>query len=134
MVLLTVNLSEVPMSKRNLRRLVTRVAFVGITLGAVFAVLLVLVRNAQAVPASSLPTIQVQPPGSGYWDRFGLANPATHHIIWGANWATDFYMPAGWDVRTRAYPASQVGSVKYRIASVSNTCLAPNSAGKTVKV
>jgi hypothetical protein len=90
----------------------------------------------QAVPASSVPTVQIQPPGSGYWNRFNYSSvdPANHHIIWTADWSTDFYMAAGMTVRTRAWPASQVGAVQYRIASVSNTCASPNYAGKTVKV
>ncbi|MFF0723107.1 hypothetical protein [Micromonospora sp. NPDC003816] len=113
----------------------TKGAAVVVALTAVLAGLLVAgVSPAQAVPASSVPTVIVQPPGSGYWNRFNSVNPATHHIIWTADWATDFYMGAGMTVRTRAYPESQVGAVQYRIASVTNTCKAPNNAGKTVQV
>jgi hypothetical protein len=136
MVAIALHVREVCMGKGNLRRLVSGIAIAGITLGALVAVLLVLIGNAQTVSASSLPTIQIQPPGSGYWDRFGLANPATHHIIYGADWATDFYMSPGSTVRVRAYPAYQVGSVKYHIATVggvTNTCRV-GYAGKTVKV
>lgn len=37
----------------------------------------------------------VRAPFAGYWDRFGYANPATHHTPWFGDWATDFYQAPG---------------------------------------
>ena len=92
---------------------------------------------AQAHHAPSLPAINVQPPFSGAWDRFGLTHPTdtTHALIWG-DWSVDAYRQPGSTVRVRAYPVSRQGAVAYRIAAKQRACKTNNYAdgGDAVKV
>ncbi len=92
---------------------------------------------AQAHHAPSLPAINVQPPLSGTWDRFGIAGPADHHIPFGRgeDWSVDVYQNPGYTVRTRAWPVSQQGAVQYRIAAVTSACRDSKvNGGSAVKV
>ncbi len=78
--------------------------------------------TAGAHHAPSLPAVNVQPPFSGYWDRFGYAPPSSHHIVYGGDWSVDMYRSPGSTVRVRAWPVSQQGGVAYRIAEVRRAC------------
>ncbi len=91
---------------------------------------------AQASHAPSHPAINVQPPFSGYWDKYGLSGPAIHRPVTGADWAVDMYRSPGSTVRVRAFPVSGSGSVAYRIAAVTRACASGVYAngGNAVKV
>lgn len=86
----------------------------------------------------TLPGVVVQPPMSGYWDRFGASPPTSHHRPFGGDFAVDFHRNPGTDdtVRVRAYPASGSGSVRYRIDDVRMACKSGVHAdgGRAVKV
>lgn len=88
-------------------------------------------------PATSgaLPALNVQPPFSGTWNRFNTVNPPQHSPLFGGDWATDVYAPAGTAVQVRAWPVSQQGAVQYKVVGIQNTCGNPaNVAGQAVRV
>lgn len=96
---------------------------------AVSVVLLTLAAMALGAPAAqahhapSLPGVNIQPPFSGYWDRFGGTSPAAgHHRPFGGDLAFDFYRGPGAGIKVRAWPVSQVGAVSYRVAAVQAAC------------
>ena len=39
--------------------------------------------------------LEIRSPFAGYWDKFGIAPPATHHTPWNGDWATDVYAAPG---------------------------------------
>jgi len=57
--------------------------------------------------------------------------PGQHHVIWNA-WSEDLHAPVGTAVKARF--ASSDGAVTLSVASISDTCGAPNNAGKNVTV
>ena len=39
--------------------------------------------------------LEIRSPYAGYWDRFGIAPPSTHHTPWSGDWGTDYYAAPG---------------------------------------
>ncbi|MEH0934028.1 hypothetical protein [Micromonospora psammae] len=90
-----------------------------IALAVVFSASVFLPTPAQA---ATLPGVNIQPPFSGWWDRYGVAGASYHHRPYGGDWAVDMYRAPGETVSTRAWPVSQQGAVSYRIADVRLAC------------
>ena len=85
--------------------------------------------------AGSLPALNVQPPFSGTWNRFGDVAPPQHRPLFGGDGATDVYAAAGTAVQVRAWPVSQQGAVQYKVVGIQNTCAnAANQGGQAVRV
>lgn len=79
--------------------------------------------SARASHGPSNPSwVHVRAPFTGYWDRFGLADPSSHSPgYWGGDWATDFYQASG--TEGRWYASSSVGSsIAATVADRRNTC------------
>lgn len=90
----------------------------------------------QAHHKPSFPGVNVQPPCTGYWDKFGGSSPRNHHIVVGGDWSVDYFCSPGTAAQARAWPVSQQGAVAYRIAQVSRACRSGNYSmgGDAVKV
>jgi len=57
--------------------------------------------------------------------------PGQHHVFWNA-WSADLHSTPGTAVKPRVQTAD--GTVTMSVAAISETCAAPNSAGKNVRV
>jgi len=60
------------------------------------AIVTVMVAGPRSAAASHFTHwILIRAPFSGYWDRFGIAHPSSHHTPFGGDWGVDFYAPPG---------------------------------------
>jgi hypothetical protein len=81
-----------------------------------------------------LPAISVQPPFTGIWDKYGVANPRNHNSVAGGDWAADLYRAPNSVIKVRAYPTSGRGAVRYYVAAETSACRSRTDGGRAVKI